>query len=82
MIVKLVKNKKILAIFSCVLYLYLFSEEVTLDYVVERKREDDFISSILDGRYEEQKVSFIHAFLATLGIHAINSRLFHSCIFG
>ena len=64
------------------LYLYLFSEEVTLDYVVERKREDDFISSILDGRYEEQKVRFIHAFLATLGIHAINLRLFHSCIFG
>ena len=28
-----------------------------LDYIVERKRQDDFCSSIIDGRFGEQKVS-------------------------
>lgn len=31
-------------------------DEVVLDFIVERKREDDLISSILDGRFREQKV--------------------------
>ena len=26
-----------------------------MDYVVERKRIDDFMASITDGRYDEQK---------------------------
>lgn len=30
--------------------------ECVLDYVVERKRLDDLVSSIRDGRYDEQKV--------------------------
>lgn len=30
--------------------------EVVLDWVVERKRLDDFVSSIIDGRFMEQKV--------------------------
>lgn len=29
--------------------------ELTLDYIVERKREDDLVSSIIDGRFEEQR---------------------------
>lgn len=31
-------------------------DEIVLSYVVERKREDDLISSITDGRFLEQKV--------------------------
>lgn len=31
--------------------------EVVLDYIIERKRLDDLSSSIVDGRYKEQKVS-------------------------
>lgn len=31
------------------------SEEIVLDYIVERKRIDDFSSSITDGRFVEQK---------------------------
>ena len=30
--------------------------EIVLDYLIERKREDDLYASIIDGRYEEQKV--------------------------
>ncbi len=30
--------------------------EAILDYVVERKRLDDLSKSIIDGRYNEQKV--------------------------
>ena len=30
--------------------------ELVLDYIVERKRLDDLASSIIDTRYEEQKV--------------------------
>jgi crossover junction endonuclease MUS81 len=32
------------------------SMDLVLDYIVERKRMDDFCSSIIDGRYKEQKV--------------------------
>jgi crossover junction endonuclease MUS81 len=32
-----------------------FSTEVVLDYILERKRLDDLISSIKDGRFHEQK---------------------------
>lgn len=37
------------------------SDEYVLDYIVERKRMDDLVSSITDGRFHEQKVilSFI-----------------------
>jgi crossover junction endonuclease MUS81 len=31
-------------------------EELLLPYIVERKRLDDLEESILDGRYDEQKV--------------------------
>ena len=31
--------------------------EVVLDYIVERKRMDDLASSIVDGRFKEQKVN-------------------------
>lgn len=31
--------------------------ELVLDYVVERKRMDDLVSSIKDGRFVEQKVN-------------------------
>lgn len=33
------------------------SREVVLEYIVERKRMDDLASSIIDGRFSEQKVS-------------------------
>ena len=32
-------------------------QELVLDYVIERKRIDDMASSIIDGRFKEQKVS-------------------------
>lgn len=32
--------------------------ECVLDYIIERKRLDDLVHSIRDGRYREQKVSF------------------------
>lgn len=33
-------------------------EECVLDFVLERKRLDDLISSVMDGRFHEQKVRF------------------------
>ena len=33
-------------------------DEVVLDWIVERKRLDDLIGSIKDGRFHEQKVSY------------------------
>jgi crossover junction endonuclease MUS81 len=35
-------------------------KELVLDYIIERKRMDDLNSSIIDGRFREQKVSIIH----------------------
>jgi crossover junction endonuclease MUS81 len=32
-------------------------QEYVLDYIIERKRMDDLVSSITDGRFHEQKVS-------------------------
>jgi len=32
--------------------------ELVLDYILERKRMDDLASSIMDGRFKEQKVTF------------------------
>ncbi|KAF9109758.1 Crossover junction endonuclease mus81 [Mortierella sp. AM989] len=34
---------------------FIGPEEIVLDYIVERKRMDDLISSIKDGRFNEQK---------------------------
>lgn len=34
-------------------------DECVLDYVVERKRLDDLCSSIRDGRYQDQCVSYV-----------------------
>lgn len=34
------------------------TDEIVLDYVVERKRMDDLVASIKDGRYTEQKVLY------------------------
>lgn len=31
--------------------------EAVLDYIIERKRLDDLSKSIIDGRYNEQKVN-------------------------
>ena len=31
--------------------------EAVLEYIVERKRMDDLAGSIIDGRFNEQKVS-------------------------
>ena len=33
--------------------------ELVLNYIVERKRLDDFVSSMIGGRMKEQKVSFV-----------------------
>lgn len=35
-------------------------EELVLDHIVERKRLDDLCSSIIDGRFREQKVLSLH----------------------
>jgi crossover junction endonuclease MUS81 len=32
------------------------TKELVLDYIIERKRVDDLVQSIIDGRYKEQKV--------------------------
>ena len=32
------------------------SQEVVLEHIVERKRMDDLAGSIMDGRFQEQKV--------------------------
>ena len=37
------------------------SREVVLDHVIERKRMDDLVGSIMDGRFEEQKFRFANA---------------------
>ena len=37
---------------------FWLSRELVLDYVVERKRIDDLVASIRDGRYREQKFRF------------------------
>ena len=36
-------------------------EEVVLSHIVERKRIDDLASSIIDGRFKEQKVCFAYS---------------------
>ena len=33
--------------------------ELVLDYIVERKRMDDLVSSTIDGRFREQKVNHL-----------------------
>ena len=33
------------------------TKDIILDFIVERKRMDDFCQSIIDGRYKEQKVN-------------------------
>jgi len=35
------------------------SDEYVLDFIVERKRMDDLVSSITDGRFHEQKVAYL-----------------------
>lgn len=32
------------------------NDDIILNFIVERKRMDDFCQSIIDGRYKEQKV--------------------------
>lgn len=36
------------------------ADELFLDVIVERKRMDDLVTSIKDGRFDEQKVGFTH----------------------
>ena len=61
-------SKGIVNLMSCLLYtLILFpgrlrlpeSREVVLEYIVERKRMDDLAGSIIDRRFQEQKVIMI-----------------------
>lgn len=40
-------------------------EEVVLDYIVERKRYDDLVHSIIDGRFVDQKVPRTRPFLVS-----------------
>lgn len=42
--------------------------ELVLDYIIERKRIDDLCSSIIDGRFREQKVA-----VGLLYIQALNT---------
>jgi crossover junction endonuclease MUS81 len=42
-------------------------EEYVLDYIIERKRMDDLVSSITDGRFHEQKVPNPLVFLWKIG---------------
>lgn len=41
-------------------FAWLYDGQV-LDYIVERKKADDLLSSILDGRYKEQKFRLRHS---------------------
>ena len=42
-----------------------------LDYIVERKRMDDLAGSIIDGRFHEQKVSYIFLAFACIYMQLI-----------
>lgn len=42
--------------------------EIVLNYILERKRMDDLVSSIKDGRFTEQKVGICHIRHAFIGI--------------
>ena len=47
-----------------------------LDYIVERKRMDDLAGSIIDGRFHEQKVSYIFLAFACI-FHATFANMAH-----
>lgn len=42
------------------------NRELVLPYIIERKRMDDLSSSIMDGRYREQKVPIMYNLLLFL----------------
>lgn len=50
-------------------------DEVVLDWIVERKRLDDLVGSIKDGRFHEQKVSDRTQFPPTTRRPALNAHL-------
>lgn len=51
--------------------------ELVLDYIIERKRIDDLCSSIIDGRFKEQKVGMCPIYSGFQQI-IISITLFHS----
>lgn len=53
------------------------SEEYVLDYIVERKRMDDLVRSITDGRFHEQKVSALHILLTIVSFNEIGNETYH-----
>jgi crossover junction endonuclease MUS81 len=48
------------------------NEEYVLDYIVERKRMDDLVSSIKDGRFHEQKVQSLPSILNLAFLQMLN----------
>jgi crossover junction endonuclease MUS81 len=53
------------------------SEEFVLDYIVERKRMDDLVGSIKDGRFHEQKVPAPQPATNTVPFNEIRSKAYH-----
>lgn len=51
--------------------------ELVLDYIIERKRIDDLCSSIIDGRFKEQKVGMCSIYSGFQQI-ILSITLFHS----
>lgn len=50
---------------SAVAPVWTDTEEIILDTLIERKREDDLIASISDGRYKEQKHRIVRSLLSS-----------------
>lgn len=54
-------------------------QELILPYVVERKRLDDLVQSIKDGRFKEQKVGFFFSLFGTeLKFYTLGNSIAHS----
>lgn len=53
------------------------TNEFVLDYIVERKRMDDLVGSIKDGRFHEQKVSPLLCPLTIVSSHEIRNETYH-----
>jgi crossover junction endonuclease MUS81 len=52
-------------------------EEYVLDYIVERKRMDDLVRSITDGRFHEQKVSVSYFLLTVVPLNEIRNETYY-----
>jgi crossover junction endonuclease MUS81 len=53
------------------------TNEYVLDYIVERKRMDDLVSSITDGRFHEQKVFLLKKDLIIVSSNEIGNATYH-----